>query len=104
MNEIIIPFYTTNAALVAVKIISLNAIVKKVAHGAKIGGELDAAFIIAACLRHRLFFITRSAHYFFNGVPVHFMCLGVIVTVATHIHFVTTRSNQAASAHIVLAT
>jgi hypothetical protein len=46
MKEIIIPFYTTNAALVAVKIISLNAIVKKVAHGAKIGGELDAAFII----------------------------------------------------------
>jgi hypothetical protein len=33
------PFHATNAALVAMIIISLNAIIEEVAHGAKIGGE-----------------------------------------------------------------
>lgn len=37
------PFHPTNAALVAVVIISLNAIVKKVAHGAKICGKRHTA-------------------------------------------------------------
>ena len=95
--------YTANAALVAVVVISLNAIVKEVAHGAKIGGELDAAFTVAACIGHGLSVIARSAHHLFYGVPVHFMCLGVVVTMTAHILFVATRRNQAASAHIVLA-
>jgi hypothetical protein len=96
--------YTANAALVAVVVISLNAVVKKIAHGAKIGGELDATFIVAACIGHGLSVIARSAHHLFYGVPVHFMCLGVVVTMTAHILFVATRRNQAASAHIVLTT
>jgi hypothetical protein len=104
VHKIIIPLDTANAALVAVVVISLNAIVKKVAHGAKVGGELDAALIIYACVRHGLSVIALITHHFFDGVPVHFMCLGVVVTVAAHMLFIATRRNQAASANIVLAT
>jgi hypothetical protein len=39
MHVFTAPFHATNAALVAVVIISLNAVIKEVAHGAKIGGE-----------------------------------------------------------------
>jgi len=46
MHVFAVPLDAANAALVAVVVISLNAVVKEVAHGAKIGGELDAAFII----------------------------------------------------------
>jgi hypothetical protein len=93
MHKIIITLHATNAALVAVVIISLNAIVKEVAHRAKISGELDATCIILACLGHGLLFIAVIAHHFFDGVPVHFMCLGVVVAVAAHIRFVATRRN-----------
>jgi hypothetical protein len=99
-----IAFHAANAALITVVVISLNAIIKEVAHGAKIGGELDAACIVAACLGYGLLFIARSAHHLFHGVPIHFMGLGVIVTMTARILFVATRRNQAASAHIVLAT
>jgi hypothetical protein len=37
MHVFIAPFHATNAALVAMIIFSLNAIIKEVAHGAKIG-------------------------------------------------------------------
>ena len=96
--------YTANAALVTVVVISLNSVVKEVANGAKIGGELNAALSIYACIGHGLSVIARSAHHLFHGVPVHFMGLGVVVTMTAHILFVATRCNQAASAHIVLAT
>jgi recombinational DNA repair protein RecR len=42
MHEIIIALNATNAAFIAVIIISLNTVVKEVAHGAKIGGKLNA--------------------------------------------------------------
>ena len=103
VHKIIIVFYATNAALVAVVVISLNSVVKEVAHGAKIGGELDAAFIIYACVGHGLSVIALITHHLFHGVPVHFMCLCFIVAVAARILFVATRGHQAASAHIVLA-
>ena len=93
MHKSIIALDTANAALVAVVIISLNAIVKEVAHGAKISGELDAACIISACLGHGLPVITCGTHYFFDGVSVHFMRFGVVVAVAAHIRFVATRRN-----------
>ena len=104
MHTIIITLYATNAALVAVVIISLNAIIKKVAHRTKIGSKLNATCIIAACLGHGLSFIALIAHHFFDGVPIHFMRLGVIVTVTAYICFSATWGHQAALAHIVLAT
>ena len=93
MHKIIITLHATNAALVAVVIISLNAIIKKVAHGAKISGELDATLIVATCLRHGLSVIAFIAHHFFDGVPVHFMGLGVVVAVTAHILFVAARGH-----------
>jgi len=74
-----------------VVIISLNAIVKEIAHGAKVGGELGAA--MKACVRHGLPFITRSADYFFYGVAVHLVRFGVVVAVAAHICLVATRGH-----------
>jgi hypothetical protein len=103
MHVFVVPLDAANAALVAVVVISLNAVVKEVAHAAKICGELHAAFIIHACVGHGLSVIARCAHHLFDGVPVHFVGLSFIVTVATHILFVAARRNQAASAHIVLA-
>jgi hypothetical protein len=96
-----ITFHPTNAALVAVVIISLNAVIKEVAHGAKVGGELGVA--IKACVRHGLLRIASSAHHFLDGVPIHFMRFGIVVAVAAHIHFVATRGHQTASANIVFA-
>jgi hypothetical protein len=94
--------HPANAALVTVVVISLNPVVKEVAHGAKVGGELGAT--IKARVRHGLSFITRSAHHFFDRMPVNFMTLGIVVAVAAPIHVSTTRGDQAASAHVVLAT
>jgi recombinational DNA repair protein RecR len=45
MHKIIITLHTTNAAFIAVVIISLNSVIQKVAHGTKIGGKLDATRI-----------------------------------------------------------
>jgi len=67
-------------------IIPLGAVVKEVAHGAKIGGELGAA--AKTCFRHGLLHITRSAHHLFDRVPVHLVRLGVVVAVAAHIRLV----------------
>jgi hypothetical protein len=41
-----VTLHATNSAFIAVVVISLNAIIKKVAHGAKIGGELGATTFI----------------------------------------------------------
>jgi hypothetical protein len=99
---IIIPPDAANAALVAVVVIPLNAVVKEVAHGAKIGGELDAA--TKACLRDGLLHSARCAYHLFDRVPVHFVRLGVVVAVAAHIRLVAARGHYKASAHVVLAT
>jgi len=40
-----VALHPTNAAFIAMIIISLNSVIKKVAHGTKIGGELDATCI-----------------------------------------------------------
>jgi hypothetical protein len=104
MHKIIIPFDTTNATLVAVKIISLNAIIKKVAHGTKICSKLDTALIICACVGHGLSVIALITHHLFDSVPIHFMGLSVIVAVAAHILLAAAGGYQKASAHIVLAT
>ena len=101
MSEVAVPFHSANSALVAVVVISLNPVVKEVAYGAKVGGELGAA--ANACVGHGLSFITRSAHHFFDRMPVHFMALGIIVAMTTHIRFVTTWCDKAASAHVMLA-
>ena len=95
-------FHATNAALVAVVIISLNAVVKKVAHGAKVGGELGAA--MKACVGHGLPRIALSADHFFYGVPIHLMRFGVVVAVAAPIYVSTARGHKMATAHVVLAT
>jgi hypothetical protein len=42
VHKIIITLHTTNAAFIAMIIISLNSVIKKVAHGAKIVGKLNA--------------------------------------------------------------
>jgi hypothetical protein len=103
MHVFAVPLHAANAALVAVVVISLNAVVKEVAHAAKICGELDAAFIIYACVGHGLSVIALITHHLFDGVPVHFVGLSFIVTVTARTLFVATRRNQSASAHIVLA-
>ena len=84
-------FHATNAAFIAVVIISLNAIVKKVAHGAKVGGELGAA--MKACVGHGLPFIARRAHHFFDGMAIHLVRFGVVVAVTAHIRIVAARSH-----------
>jgi hypothetical protein len=89
--KLAIPLHPANAALVAVVVISLGAIVKKIADGAKIGGELNAA--IKTRLGHRLSVIALIAHHLFHGMPIHFMALGVVVTVTTHIRLVATRGH-----------
>jgi hypothetical protein len=101
MSEVAAPFHSANSALVAVVIISLGAIIKEVAHGAKIGGELNAT--IKARVRHGLSFAALGAHHLFDRMPVHFMALGIIVAMTTHISFVTTWCDNAASAHVMLA-
>jgi hypothetical protein len=93
--------YATNAALVAVVVIPLGAVVKEVAHGAKVGGELGAT--INACVRHGLPFIALSAHHLFDCMPVHLVRFGVVVAVAAPMCLVAARGNQAASAHVVFA-
>jgi hypothetical protein len=91
MNKLIIPLHPANAALVAVVVISLNPVVKEVAHGAKVGGELDAT--ANAFLRDGLLHSTRRAHHLFDRVPVHFVRLGVVVAVAAHIRLVAARGH-----------
>jgi hypothetical protein len=91
MHVFLAPFHATNATLVAMIIISLNAIIKEVAHGAKIRGELDAT--TKACLGNRLPFIALIAHHLFDRVPVHLVRLGVVVAVATHIRLVAARGH-----------
>jgi hypothetical protein len=91
VNKLGVPLHPANAALVAVIIIPLGAVVKEVAHGAKIGGELGAA--AKTCVRYGLLFIARSAHHFFDRMPVHFMRLGVVVAVAAHIRLVAARGH-----------
>jgi hypothetical protein len=85
-------------------IISLNAIIKEVAHGAKIGCKLNSTVVVAACLGNRLPFVALIAHHLFHGMPVHFMRFGVVVAVTASIHFSATRGHQTASSHIVFAT
>jgi hypothetical protein len=102
VHKICISLDPANAALVAVVVISLNAIVKKVAHGAKVGGELGAA--MKAGVRYGLLRIASIAHHFFDGMTIHLVRFGVVVAVAAHIRLVATRCDQAASAHVVLAT
>jgi hypothetical protein len=102
MHVFFAPFHATNAALVTMIIISLNAIIKEVAHGTKICGELDAA--TKACVRYGLLHITLIAHHLFDRVPVHLVRLGVVVAVAAPIYIVAARGHQTAPSHIVLAT
>jgi hypothetical protein len=85
--------HPANAALVAVVVISLNPVVKEVAHGAKVGGELGATLNVAARVGHGLSFITRSAYHFFDGVAVHLVRFGIVVAMTTHIRLVTTRGH-----------
>jgi hypothetical protein len=91
VEKIGIALDATNAALIAVVVISLNAIVKEVAHGAKIRGELDAT--LKARVGHGLPFIAFGADHFFDRMPVHFMALGVIVAVTAHIRLVAARGH-----------
>jgi hypothetical protein len=91
VEKVGIAFDATNSALDAVVIISLNAIIKEVAHGAKIGGELGPA--INARLGHGLPFIAFSTHHLFDSVSVHLVRLGVVVAVAAHIRLVAARGH-----------
>jgi hypothetical protein len=91
VHKIIVAFYPTNSAFIAMIIISLNSVIKKVAHGTKIGRELDAT--LKACLRDGLFFIALVAHDFFDFVPIHCMRLCFIVAVTACILFAATRGH-----------
>jgi hypothetical protein len=104
MHVIVFAFDPTQSALVAMVIISLGSVVEEVARRAKVGGELDAACNVAARLGHWLSFIACSAHHLFDRVSVHFMCLGIVVAVPTHVRFIATRGHKAASSDIVFAT
>ena len=103
MHVSVLAFDPTQSALVAMVIISLGSVVEEVARRAKVGGELDAACNVAACLGHWLLHITLIAHHLFDRVSVHFMCFGIVVAVPTHVRFIATRGHQAASSHIVFA-
>lgn len=103
MHVIIVAFDTAQSALVAMVIISLGSVIKEVARGTKVGGELDAACNVATRLRHRLSRVTSVAHHFFDCISVHFMCLGIVVAVPTHVRFMATGGHQAASSNIVFA-
>ena len=103
MHVIVFAFDPTHSALVAMVIISLGPVVKEVARRAKVGGKCDATCFIVACLAHRLPHVALIAHHFFDRVSVHFMCLGIVVAVPTHVRFVATRRHQAASSDIVFA-
>jgi hypothetical protein len=103
MHVLMFAFDPTNSALVAMVIISLGPVVKEVARCAKVGGELDAACNVAARLGHWLLHIALIAHHFFDRVSVHFMCLGIIVAVPTHVRFIATRGHKAASSNVVFA-
>lgn len=103
MHVSMLAFDPTQSALVAMVIISLGSVVEEVARRAKVGGELDAACNVAARLGHWLSFIACSAHHLFDRVSVHFMCLGIVVAVPTHVRFIATRGHKAASSDIVFA-
>jgi hypothetical protein len=103
MHVIVLAFDTTQSALVAMVIISLGSVIEEVARRAKVGGELDAACHVAARLGHWLLHLTLIAHHLFDRVSVHFMCLGIVVAVPTHVHFIATRGHKAASSDIVFA-
>jgi hypothetical protein len=101
MHVIVFAFDPTQSALVAMVIISLGSVVEEVARRAKVGGELDAA--VFTRLGHWLLHIACSAHDLFDRVSVHFMCLGIVVAVPTHVRFIATRGHKAASSDIVFA-
>lgn len=101
MHVIVFAFDPTNSALVAMVIISLDSVVEEVARRAKVGGKCDGT--VFTRLGHRLLHIAVVAHHFFDRVSVHFMCLGVVVAVPTHVHFVATRGHKAASSDIMFA-
>ena len=101
MHVLIFAFDPTNSALVAMVIISLGPVIKEVARRAKVGGKYDAT--VFTRLGHRLPHVALIAHHFFDRVSVHFMCLGIIVAVPTHVRFIATRGHKAASSDIVFA-
>ena len=103
MHVLMFAFDPTQSALVAMVIISLGSVVEEVARRAKVGGELDAALNVAARLGHQLPHIALIAHHFFDRVSVHFMCLGIVVAVPTHVRLIATRGHKAASSDIVFA-
>ena len=93
MHVIVFAFDPTNSALVAMVIISLGPVVKEVARRAKVGGKCDATCFIVARLGHRLPHVALIAHHLFDRVSVHFMCLGIVVAVPTHVRFIATRGH-----------
>ena len=103
MHVLVFAFDPTNSALVARVIISLGSVVEEVARRAKVGGKCDATCFIVARLGHRLPHVALIAHHFFDRVSVHFMCLGIIVAVPTHVRLIATRGHKAASSDIVFA-
>jgi hypothetical protein len=103
MHVLVFAFDPTHSALVAMVIISLGPVVKEVARRAKVGGKCDATCFIVACLAHRLPHVALIAHYFFDRVSVHFMCLGIVVAVPTHVRLIATRGHKAASSDIMFA-
>jgi hypothetical protein len=104
VDKLVVAFHPANAALVAVVVISLNAIIKKVAHCAKVCGEPNAATFVRACLGHRLSGVARSTYQFFDCMAVHFVRFGVVVAVTAYVCLVAAWGHQQALAHIVLTT
>ena len=103
MHVIVFAFDPTNSALVAMVIISLGSVVEEVARRAKVGGKCDATVNVGTRLGHWLLHIALIAHHLFDRVSVHFMCLGIVVAVPTHVRFIATRGHKAASSDIVFA-
>ena len=103
MHVIVFAFDPTQSALVAMVIISLGSVVEEVARRAKVGGKCDAALHVGTRLGHWLPHIALIAHHLFDRVSVHFMCLGIVVAVPTHVHFIATRGHKAASSDIMFA-
>ena len=93
MHVLMFAFDPTQSALVAMVIISLGPVIKEVARRAKVGGKCDATCFIVARLGHRLPHVALIAHHFFDRVSVHFMCLGIVVAVPTHVRFIATRGH-----------
>lgn len=96
--------YATYTTLVTVEDSFVIAfIIPKIACGAKIFPERDAACFVHTCWARGLSKVTFATDNFLYGISIHLMCRCVSMTVPTPCYVSATRSHYLTSATIVLA-